>query len=220
MLPAPLFCQEGLLAGLGSEEFADREKAQLQLLKWAEAQPDHGERWLLREYQAAEDPEVRLRVRGVLRDIVVGEHQKAGPGYVGIQMDEAKVALPGEGGMRPGVRVRLVVAGTPASKAGLLAGDVIIAFGKQRWEGDAAVTAFAAAVKAERPGTTVELSIVRNGELKTIPVVLGPRPMSLPEVGGLLMPLNPEGMEVEEKRAKDAYFERWIQERLAPAERR
>lgn len=220
MLPAALFCQEGLLAGLGSEEFADREKAQLQLLKWAEAQPDHGERWLLREYQAADDPEVRLRVRGVLRDIVVGEHQKAGPGYVGIQMDEAKVALPGEGGMRPGVRIRLVVAGTPASKAGLLAGDVIIAFGKQRWEGDAAVTAFAAAVKAERPGTTVELSIVRNGELKTIPVVLGPRPMSLPEVGGLLMPLNPEGMEAEEKRAKDAYFERWIQERLAPAARR
>jgi hypothetical protein len=34
------------------------------------------------------------------------------------------------------------------------------------------------------------------------------------------MPLNPEGMEAEEKRAKDAYFERWIQERLAPAERR
>jgi hypothetical protein len=97
---------------------------------------------------------------------------------------------------------------------------VIIAFGKHRWEGDAAVTAFAAAVKAERPGTTVELSIVRNGELKTIPVVLGSRPMSLPEVGGLLMPLNPEVMEAEEKRAKDAFFDRWIQERLAPGARR
>lgn len=220
MFPAALFCQEELLAGLGSEEFADREMAQLRLLEWAEAQPDHGERWLLREYQAAEDPEVRLRIRSVLREIVVGEYQKGGPGYVGIQMDEAKVALPGEVALRPGVRVRVVVADTPASKAGLLAGDVIVAFGKQRWEGEAAVTAFAAAVKAERPGTTIELSIVRNGELRKIPVVLGPRPMGLPEVGGLLMPNQPEDMEAQEKRAKDAFFDRWIQDRLAPATRR
>ena len=217
VLPAAVFCQEGLLAGLGSEEFADREKAQLELQRWAEAQADRGERWLLREYQAAVDPEVRLRVRSVLREIVVAEFQRNGPGYVGIQMDEAKVALPGEAGMRAGVRVRVVVAGTPADKAGLRAGDVIVSFGKHRWEGDLAVTAFAAAVKAEKPGNQVELGIVRNGELKKIPVVLGPRPMGLPEVGGLLLPNDPEAVEAEDRRAKDAYFDRWLRERLAPA---
>lgn len=214
MFPAALFCQEEHLGGLASEEFAERERAQLQLLEWAGRQPDRGEAWLLREYRAAGDPEVRLRIRSVLRELVVADHQKAGPGYVGIQMDEAKIALPGEPGVRSGVRVRLVVPGTPASKAGLLAGDVIVAFGKRRWAEDRAVADFAAAVKAERPGTTVELSIVRNGELKKIPVVLGPRPMGLPEFGGLLMPNDPKEVEAQDRRAKDAYFDRWLRERL------
>jgi len=217
MFPAALFCQQEHLSGLASEEFAERERAQLQLLEWAGRQPDRGEAWLIREYQAAGDPEVRLRVRSVLRELVVAEYQQAGPGYVGIQMDEAKVALPGEAGLRSGVRVRFVVPGTPASKAGLLAGDVIVAFGKQRWAEDGAVAAFAAAVKAERPGTTVELSIVRNGELKKIPVVLGPRPMGLPEFGGLLMPNDPKEVEAQDKRAKDAYFDRWLRDRLLRA---
>lgn len=214
MFPAVLFCQEEYLSGLGSEEFAEREKAQLRLWEWAGRQPDRGEAWLLREYQAAGDPEVRLRIRTVLRDLVVAEHQKGGPGYVGIQMDEAKVALPGEPGMHSGVRVRAVVAGTPASKAGLLAGDVIVAFGQKRWQDDGAVAAFAAAIKAERPGTRVDLAIVRNGELKNVPVVLGPRPMGLPEFGGFLMPKDPEEVEAQDKKAKDAYFDRWLQERL------
>ncbi len=216
MLPATFFAKEppdrALVEALASEEFKDREQAQLDLGRWAEGQADRGESWLLREMDMAEDPEIRLRLRVVLRQMVVGQHQKEGPGYIGIRMAPIELVVPGDPAPRGGVRILAVEGDTPASRAGLRAGDVIVALDQLTWKGDGALKSFAEEIKRHKPGTAIELSILRDGSLKKMPVVLGPRPLSLPEIGG---PMPAEDAELLEERAREALFDRWLAERRA-----
>ena len=62
MLSAVAFCQDAriraLVQSLGSEEFKDRAKAQRDLVEWAQAQPERAVDWLLREHDAAVEPEI------------------------------------------------------------------------------------------------------------------------------------------------------------------
>jgi putative serine protease PepD len=66
-----------------------------------------------------------------------------------------------------------VRAGTPAEKAGLQAGDVIVSV-----DGKAVGTSIAlqTAIDAHKPGDKVELKVKRNGSEKTFTVTLGTRP--------------------------------------------
>lgn len=225
MLPAFALCQDArtrsLVPALASEEYKDRVKAQRELVEWASERPDRAEDWLLREHDAAVEPEIRLRLRDALEEIVIGEHQrKNGKGYVGIQMGEVEVAVPGDKGLRSGVSISMVMPDTPASRAGLKPGDVIVALDHLRWNGGGAIEAFAEAVKKYKPGATVNLEILRNGELKKIPVVLAPRPMGLPEQRPLVWPNAMEEIpdpKVLEKQAKAEFFNRWLAEKRAGA---
>jgi serine protease Do len=71
-------------------------------------------------------------------------------------------------------RVREIVAGSPAEKAGLQPGDVITGFAGK------AIGAFdelVAAVQTKRPGEAVVLEVQRGGEVLTLRAVLGRRPV-------------------------------------------
>ena len=216
MFSAIVFASEppdrALVEALASEEFKDREQAQLDLGRWAEGQADRGADWLLRQMDLAEDPEIRLRLRVVLRQMVVREHQKEGPGYIGVRMAPIELAVPGNPAPRGGVRILAVEGDTPASRAGLRAGDVIVALDQLTWKGEEALKSFADEIKRHKPGTSIELSVFRDGSLKKMPVVLGPRPLSLPEIGG---PMPAEDAELLEERAREALFARWLAERRA-----
>ncbi len=72
-----------------------------------------------------------------------------------------------------GVRLTDVRSGTPAAKAGLQVGDVITALDGKRI-GDA--TELGSAIDAKRPGDTVALTYLRNGQTKTATVTLAQRP--------------------------------------------
>jgi putative serine protease PepD len=80
---------------------------------------------------------------------------------------------PGDGG----AVVREATAGGPAARAGLRAGDVIVAVGgaKVREPDDVAT-----AIQDRRPGQTVTIEIERNGDRRTLEVELGTRPGSAP----------------------------------------
>jgi S1-C subfamily serine protease len=71
-----------------------------------------------------------------------------------------------------GLRLTGVRAGSPADVAGLVAGDVVIEFGgrsvKDLYE-------FSDAQYSHRPGDTVSITVLRNGERKQFTVVLGKR---------------------------------------------
>lgn len=239
------FCQDetsrALLGSLASEDFKERTKAQRELSQWAMERPEVGQDWLYQELEATAEPEVRIRLREVLKEVVVAEHQKDGPGYVGISMGDVEVAVPGEDGQKPGVSVTRVQADTPASRAGLQAGDVVISVDRARWKSDvAASSSFQQAIMKRKPGDTVQLEILRGAELLKVPVTLAPRPMGLPEASKLPqlqgfqgLQINPgirlnflqladeelkameEKQKADELRAKEDLFLNWLQKRRA-----
>jgi S1-C subfamily serine protease len=83
--------------------------------------------------------------------------------FLGVQ------ATPGRGG----ALVRRVEGGTPAAKAGLRSGDVIVSLAGKRIDDS---DALAQAVGARKPGQTVSVAYVRGGERHTVQVQLAAQP--------------------------------------------
>jgi hypothetical protein len=73
---------------------------------------------------------------------------------------------------RPGMRVGGVRAGSPAEKAGVRQGDVIVAFGGLTVR---TLEDFTFALRAHRPGDRVELAVVRDGAERRLEAVLEER---------------------------------------------
>ena len=248
-LPVVAFCQDetsrALLGSLASEDFKERTKAQRERSQWEMERREAGQDWLYEEFEAAAEPEVRIRLKEVLKEVVVAEHQKDGPGYVGISMGDVEVAVPGEDGQKPGVSITRIQPDTPASRAGLQAGDVVISVDRTRWNSDVAASfSFQQAIMKRKPGDTVQLEILRGAELMKVPVTLAPRPMGLPEASKVAqlqgfqgLQLNPgirlnflqladeelkameEKQKADELNAKEEVFQKWLQERRAAAEK-
>ena len=72
----------------------------------------------------------------------------------------------------PGVRVASVTDGSPAAKAGLQAGDVIVELAGQPV---ADLKGYAAALRAHQPGEAVAVTFLRGEERRTVTVTLGAR---------------------------------------------
>jgi putative serine protease PepD len=88
--------------------------------------------------------------------------------YVGVELAAGGTA---------GASVKTVEAGSPASQAGLQAGDTITAI-----DGKAISSTenFISAVAGYAPGQTITLTIVRDGQTKQVQLTLGSRPASAP----------------------------------------
>ena len=218
-IPAAASGGEGKLADwigeLSSESFKDRVEAQARIAEWARARPDQAKGILLREHDAAADPEARLRLRESLMELAIAAHRKEhGQGYLGISMADFHGGLPG--GEVSGVLVRMVVEGDPADIAGLKVNDIILAFGDFRCTGPGATEALVAAVKKLKPDTGVKLEIMRGGKKLELEVKLGARPMGLPEAGQA----NLEMLGRLEKEAREAYFREWLDEARRPGQGR
>ncbi len=246
-LPATVFCQDdaplALIGSLGSEDFKERTKAQQELSSWAMAEPGKSQEWLFRELEAVSEPEVRIRLREVLKEVVVAEHQKDGPGYVGIGMADVEVAVPGVDGPKAGVSITRIQENTPAGRAGLQVGDVVLAVDQTRWNGEVAASfLFQQEIMKRRPGDKVDLEILRAGALMKVQVTLAARPMGLPEASkvpaiqgfqglqgvpgirlNFLQLADEEMKALEEKqradelKAKEDCFEDWLRKRRSAA---
>ena len=102
-------------------------------------------------------------VKSVASSIVAGH--KVQHAYLGVKIGNAATG--------PGANVGTVIAGSPAEKAGLQAGDVITAVnGKSITSADD----LTAAVGSHASGDKVTLTVTRNGNTRTITVTLGVRP--------------------------------------------
>ena len=99
-------------------------------------------------------------VRSVADQLI--EHGKVVRGYLGIRPQEVTAAI--RKAMRlgdsSGVLVSEVLSGTPADKAGLKVGDVIVEVNGVKVSG---VERFRRDIAELRPGTKVKLAVVRNG---------------------------------------------------------
>jgi S1-C subfamily serine protease len=91
-------------------------------------------------------------------------------GYLGIYPEEVGKKLSQEYGFDGGVLVSSVVEGSPAERAGLEAGDVIIEFAGVKVED---VSQIRQLIKDQPAGSQVELIVSRGEEKKRLPAVLG-----------------------------------------------
>jgi len=76
------------------------------------------------------------------------------------------------GGSEGGVRLSGVRAGSPAEAAGLKADDILVAIGGMKTPDLQSMTD---ALRAHKPGDTVELEILRDGKPVTLTATLGTR---------------------------------------------
>ena len=107
-------------------------------------------------------------VRKVVDQLIAG-NTVAHP-FLGVQLTTASAI---GGSAVPGATVAAVTVGSPAAKAGLVAGDLITAV-----DGTATGSAdqVTAAIAALDPGQTVELRVTRKGSSRTVTATLAQRP--------------------------------------------
>jgi len=107
-------------------------------------------------------------------NMLIGPEHKVIRGSIGIQFQAAQSSAVGRmyGFANGGVLVSSVTPNGPASKAGLQSGDVIVAVdGASIKDGDALV----AIISAKHPGSTVNLTYLRNGKRETAEVGIADR---------------------------------------------
>lgn len=98
-----------------------------------------------------------------------------GYGWLGIQMQPVTDEIASRQGLKStdGVAVGIIMDGSPAQKAGVKQGDVILEVdGKQTEDVDTARNI----ISAIQPGRTVTLKVVRDKQEMTLRVTLGERP--------------------------------------------
>jgi predicted metalloprotease with PDZ domain len=204
---------------LASDEFAERQQAGENLAEWAKNHAEEARDRFFVESAKNPDPEVRKRCRDLLRELVLEKFRSEGPGYVGIQMGQLDVPLDKEGNSF-GVRVAAVVKDTPAKKAGLKVGDVIVELDGKRWEKPGAADAFKKHVMARKPGDVVTMQVVRKGqdEPVEIKVKLARRPvipntfLFLRQRPGMRIGGLPDIHELE-RLQEEKYFNDWYEKR-------
>jgi uncharacterized protein len=112
-------------------------------------------------------------------------------GYLGVAFEDVK---PDEArslgwAMPRGIKVTKVIEGTPADKAGLRTGDIILAVDRIEVAGSVSRTSgtvttlwprLMVVLDLKRPGDSVEIAVFRTGEERKIAVTLGARPPPAP----------------------------------------
>jgi len=124
-------------------------------------------------------PAVLLLAESRAQDVVVAEAPEAEEpsyfvfegsardvAYMGVQLEEETEHPEG------GARVSEVVHDSPAEKAGLQAGDIIVVFDGQTIRGPVGLTK---QIHERKPGDTVRVDVLRDGKVKTLEVELADR---------------------------------------------
>ena len=199
----------GTLSGLGSQQFREREVAQVELLAWARAQPAPAMDELLRQSRIADDPEVRERCLSVLRTLVTDEYLKEGEGYLGIMLKDEISDIPGEPKPQEIIRVLMVKADSPADHGGVRQNDMIVRVNGEIWQ----EVIFRANIRKMKPDVKVDLKILRDGKWIDLKVPLGRRPVN---ADNWIFPGQTFDPEAAERAAKEAYFRRWLSLRKLP----
>ena len=203
------------LADLVSEEFRTREQAQASILEWARETPEAAIESLYMHAVAAEEPEVRERCLAVLRELVGDEYSRDGEGFIGVRMLDEQADVPGDAKPRAVVRVSFVMPKSPAEKAGLKNNDLIVAVEGKFWHMLPVILPFSDEIKKHKPGTRIRLTILRDGKLMEVPVVLARRPI---EADNPFLDHGPLNLEAAEAAAREAFFQRWLKNRRERAD--
>jgi len=113
--------------------------------------------------------------RPIIDDLV--QHGRVVRAYMGVSSTTLTPAVAAELGIpaRPGAVIVQVGQGSPAARAGLQQGDVIVGFGEQEIKSDRDLLQ---AILGRKPGDELAVRIVRGEQTRTVTVRLGERPAS------------------------------------------
>ena len=177
--PAPTEAQlKKLTEQLGSDDFKNRETAQIELSALARQHPAETLDRLLAEYLKSSVPEARYRLRSILYTTKQDEYMKIPRGFVGIVMYPS-FARGADGQVIHAVQVRSVVADSAADRHGLQVADQIISIDGKTFSAADPLEDFAGYVTGKRRGDEVELVLLRQAQEQTIKLKLGQRPPDL-----------------------------------------
>jgi len=207
-----------LLEGLKSETFAERERAEADLLAWTRQHSDAALEDLYQQSRTAGEPEVRERCLAVLRELVADDYLRNRVGFLGIRMNPntEMVKLPDEVKPRFAIRMLQVEPDTPAHKSGMVAGDLLLGVNDTVWQQEDTSASVMEKIKSFKAGTRVTIKLCRDGKVMDVPVVLAPRPAVADQLQfqfGMGMQAGPETAAAAERAAKEDYFQRWLAER-------
>ena len=202
---------EKLVLDLADGEYRVREKAQSELLAQARQRPELSKDELFQIAQTSQDPEIRQRCLGILRQLLTDQYMSEGQGFVGIGRFDKTVELAGRVEPCHGVLVTSVRSGTPAERAGIQVNDLIVALNGSGWKEEAASETFANQVAAMKPGTKITLSILRDDKTIDLEVFLVRRPAGL---FNEFIPGQAFDPEKAENDALAAYFRDWFSQRI------
>lgn len=196
---------EALVSGLASEDFRERNKAQDDLLNWAQSNGAGAGIAIHTLTTTSDEPEVRLRCVEILRSLSDRDYLSDGKGYLGIEFNEE--GINGDEGKKNaiGIRITRVVRGSPAEAAGLLNGDTIIALNGVNWKDVGAEQDFIKKIADTKPLEEIVLKISRgNAEPVEIKVRLGKRPLEdLRGIG--------DDLDFFDQKAREDHFRKWLE---------
>jgi serine protease Do len=121
-------------------------------------------------------------VQHVMNDLI--KTGKVSRGYLGVSIADLTDQMARQFGAPAGTRgafIQNVEKGGPGEKAGLKAGDIVLAFNGKPVDSAGALTIL---TTSSNPGATVTLSIMRDGKRQDVRVTLGTRPTGLTVGGG------------------------------------
>lgn len=230
VLAEPAQLPEEVVEKLSSDKYGEREKAYSDMHQWAVKNLSESPEILFRAWRSSKDPETRTRCYTLMKEMVVQRQFGKGKGFVGIRMEE--VILPAKQGAagRTAVRVSLVLPDTPAAKAGLKVGDVIVGVDELDFSeipqapqvpqvpqvggarfgrvlGMESVLKFSDYVQAKQPDDVITLHLMRAGKMSDMKIALMKRPASadVDAFGGM----HRNNTELEGQR----FFKKWLKEK-------
>jgi len=163
---------------LKANSFQQRTEAQEALVQMTLENKNLSSEHLLNLYKKTQDPEAKLRIRGVLKDAVLKKNLGSGSGFVGIRMGVRQI----EGddvGLRYAIIILEVNKGTPAETAGLQIGDLILQVDDLVMRKITANDDFVNYITSKKPGDQVAFQIRRAGLEVPVKLTLGRFPEKL-----------------------------------------
>ena len=104
------------------------------------------------------------------------QHGRVIRGWLGVVIQEVTPDIAEAIGVREGIIIAQVIKGSPADRAGLKVGDIIVALNGKKMD---SVRDLQISIMRTKPGTVVTLTVIREGKKREIKVKIG----ELPEKG-------------------------------------
>lgn len=156
---------------LSSEQFGVRKAAQEKIIAWAlKGEGEKRLEELLQYYFEEDEPETLERLRAVMFQIKLALPETEGQGFLGIRLVDSFLFR--NRGLPNGVYVSSLVGGTPAEKAGLKQGDVILKIDELSLDSQTPSLDLTEYVMGKTPGTKVVLKVSREEEIHNFEVRL------------------------------------------------